>query len=125
MDAFAMAWNEKKRMRGDPIENCVPFVRAKSKVDTTCLDGGLKLTNLSRGLARGMPLCCKESKAPDMEQPHIFQGPRGGRFVKVVGTGEKVYVPLATTHWTKEHNGRWRLWLRDGRNMLLPRLQDT
>ena len=55
-----------------------------------------------------------------MPSPVTFTGPRGGKFV-VTTTNEKLYVPANATHWTHD-NGRWRLWLADGRKMLYPKL---
>jgi hypothetical protein len=51
----------------------------------------------------------------------MYTGPRGGKYVLSV-TKEKLYVPRTATHWTFE-NGRWKVWLSDGRKMLYPKLR--
>ena len=52
--------------------------------------------------------------------PRILSGPRGGKYV-LSAKGEKLYVPLNAAGWTRE-GVRWRLRLKDGRNMLYPQL---
>lgn len=54
-------------------------------------------------------------------EPRTYTGVKGGKYV-LRTDGEKLYVPLKASHWTLE-NGRWRLHLTDGRNMLYPALK--
>jgi hypothetical protein len=53
--------------------------------------------------------------------PTIYKGPSGGKYV-LRANGEKLYIPLTATHWTKEGN-RWRLHFSDKKSMLFPILK--
>jgi len=53
--------------------------------------------------------------------PKLFSGPRGGNYV-VDSKGGKIYIPSTASAWSYE-NGRWRLHLKDGTNMLFPLLK--
>jgi hypothetical protein len=52
--------------------------------------------------------------------PRLFSGPRGGKYVQSE-KGDKIYVPANALRWYIE-NSRWRLYLKDGTNMLFPPL---
>ena len=57
-----------------------------------------------------------------MLQPAMHTGPNGGTYVQLLN-GDKAYVPKNAVRWTKEVTSagtRWRVWLRDGKNMLYP-----
>jgi hypothetical protein len=54
-------------------------------------------------------------------EPSIRIGPRGGSHV-LTEDGNKIYIPSNLKSWKLEENGRWRIVLKDGTNMLLPKL---
>lgn len=57
--------------------------------------------------------------------PRMYTGPKGGKFV-VSTKNEKIYVPPSAIRWTQDgkQGNLWRVWLRDGTNMLFPALKE-
>ena len=53
--------------------------------------------------------------------PNIYLGPMGGKYVLTID-GKKIYIPSNALGWTKE-GIRWRLNLKEGKNMLFPLLK--
>lgn len=64
----------------------------------------------------------KVANTATSEKPTYHKGVRGGTYV-LSTTGEKLYVPSKTSHWTRRADGRWTVHLSDGRSMLYPLLQ--
>jgi len=53
-------------------------------------------------------------------KPSVRTGPKGGVYVLTTNM-QKIYIPSNVQKWVDE-NGRWRIFLLNGTNMLLPKL---
>ena len=54
--------------------------------------------------------------------PSFQTGPNGGKYVETLN-GEKIYIPRNVLKWSKE-GLRWKIFLSDGKKMLLPLLKE-